>query len=131
METNDQVQTKYQPWLHDPSIDAYTIVIATKRLAQYLLEYSTRKHSVAIAYDSRNQSPEFALEIALVLAGNGVAAYLFKSLRPTPELSYAVRALGASAGIVVTASHNPPEYNGYKVYGGDGGQMVPEQAEKL
>jgi phosphoglucomutase len=113
-------------------MNAYTIGIATQGLAQYLLANSTRKqHSVAIAYDSRNQSPEFALEIALVLAGNGVAAHVFKSLRPTPELSFAVRSLHASAGIVVTASHNPPEYNGYKVYGNDGGQLVPDQAEKL
>ncbi|MEX2459781.1 MAG: phospho-sugar mutase [Paenibacillaceae bacterium] len=113
-------------------MNAYRIGLATQGLAQYLLADSSRKqHAVAIAYDSRNQSPEFALEIALVLAGNGVAAHVFKSLRPTPELSFAVRTLRASAGIVVTASHNPPEYNGYKVYGKDGGQMVPEQAEKL
>jgi phosphoglucomutase len=113
-------------------MNRYTIGRATQGLAQYLLADSSRKaHSVAIAYDSRNQSPEFALEIALVLAGNGIAAHVFKSLRPTPELSYAVRTLGASAGIVVTASHNPPEYNGYKVYGHDGGQLVPDQAEKL
>ncbi|QGQ93501.1 phospho-sugar mutase [Paenibacillus psychroresistens] len=113
-------------------MNAYTIGIATQGLAQYLQEDSSRKqHSVAIAYDSRNQSPEFALEIALVLAGNGVVAHVFKALRPTPELSFAVRSLHASAGIVVTASHNPPEYNGYKVYGNDGGQLVPDQAEKL
>jgi phosphoglucomutase len=112
-------------------MNTYTIGLATQGLAQYLLADSSRKHSVVIAYDSRNQSPEFALEIALVLAGNGVAAYVFKALRPTPELSFAVRSLKASAGIVVTASHNPPEYNGYKVYGSDGGQLVPEQAEKL
>jgi phosphoglucomutase len=113
-------------------MNRYTIGMATQGLAQYLLADKTRsKHSVAIAYDSRNQSPEFALEIALVLAGNGIAAYVFKELRPTPELSFAVRSLKASAGIVVTASHNPPEYNGYKVYGSDGGQLVPDQAEKL
>lgn len=113
-------------------MNAYTIGRATQGLAQYLLaDHSRKQHSVVIAYDSRNQSPEFALEIALVLAGNGVAAHVFKALRPTPELSFAVRDLHASAGIVVTASHNPPEYNGYKVYGNDGGQMVPEQAEKL
>jgi len=88
-------------------------------------------HAVVIAYDSRNFSREFALEIALVLAGNGMKAYVFESLRPTPELSYAVRELQASAGIVVTASHNPPEYNGYKVYGSDGGQIVPDRAKKL
>ena len=113
-------------------MNPYTIGRATQGLAQYLLADQSRKqHSVVIAYDSRNQSPEFALEIALVLAGNGVTAHVFKALRPTPELSFAVRDLHASAGIVVTASHNPPEYNGYKVYGNDGGQMVPEQAEKL
>jgi phosphoglucomutase len=113
-------------------MNAYTIGRATQGLAQYLLQDESRKqHSVVIAYDSRNQSPEFALEIALVLAGNGVAAHVFRALRPTPELSFAVRDLHASAGIVVTASHNPPEYNGYKVYGNDGGQLVPEQAEKL
>ncbi|MDB5053315.1 MAG: phosphoglucomutase [Bacilli bacterium] len=112
-------------------MNRYTIGRATQGLAQYLLKDKTRTHGVAIAYDSRNQSPEFALEIALVLAGNGINAYVFKSLRPTPELSFAVRSLHASAGIVVTASHNPPEYNGYKVYGHDGGQLVPDQAEKL
>lgn len=87
--------------------------------------------AVAIAYDSRHQSPEFALESALVLAGNGIRVYLFESLRPTPELSYAVRTLKASAGIVITASHNPPEYNGYKVYGSDGGQLVTEAANRV
>jgi phosphoglucomutase len=113
-------------------MNRYTIGMATQGLAQYLLTDTTRsQHSVAIAYDSRNQSPEFALEIALVLAGNGIASHVFKELRPTPELSFAVRSLKASAGIVVTASHNPPEYNGYKVYGSDGGQLVPDQAEKL
>jgi phosphoglucomutase len=112
-------------------MNRYTIGKATQGLAQYLLTDKTRTHGVAIAYDSRNQSPEFALEIALVLAGNGINAYVFKSLRPTPELSFAVRSLQASAGIVVTASHNPPEYNGYKVYGHDGGQLVPDQAEQL
>jgi phosphoglucomutase len=113
-------------------MNRYTIGMATQGLAEYLLTDTTRRqHSVAIAYDSRNQSPEFALEIALVLAGNGIASHVFKELRPTPELSFAVRSLKASAGIVVTASHNPPEYNGYKVYGSDGGQLVPDQAEKL
>ncbi len=87
--------------------------------------------SVVIAYDSRFQSPEFAEEAALVLAGNGIKAYVFESLRATPELSYAVRHLKATGGIVVTASHNPPEYNGYKVYGTDGGQLVPHQAETV
>ena len=79
---------------------------------------------VAIAYDSRNMSPEFAERSALVLNANGIKAYIFDELRPTPELSYAVRSLGCIAGIVVTASHNPPEYNGYKVYWADGAQVV-------
>lgn len=111
-------------------MNRYTVARATQGLAQFVLQQALgRPCSVAIAYDSRNQSPEFALEAALVLAGNGVKAYLFESLRPTPELSFAVRHLGASGGIVITASHNPPEYNGYKVYGNDGGQLVPHDAE--
>jgi phosphoglucomutase len=110
-------------------MNLYTVGRATQGLAQFLLKESGREHSVVIAYDSRNQSPEFALETALVLAGNGIKAYVFESLRPTPELSFAVRKLQASAGIVVTASHNPPEYNGYKVYGQDGGQMVAKHAD--
>ena len=105
-------------------MNLYTVGRASQGLAQYLLGTGVANPSVVIAYDSRNQSPEFSLEAALVLAANGIAAHLFESLRPTPELSYAVRKLGCSAGIVVTASHNPPEYNGYKVYGPDGGQMV-------
>lgn len=84
-----------------------------------------------IAYDSRRKSPEFAKTAALVLAANGIKAYLFESLRPTPELSFAVRHLKANAGIVITASHNPPEYNGYKAYGADGGQLVPRFANKV
>jgi phosphoglucomutase len=113
-------------------MNRYTVGRATQGLAQFVLRQAGAANpSVAIAYDSRHMSPEFSLEAALVLAGNGVKAYVFKSLRPTPELSYAVRHLGASAGIVVTASHNPPEYNGYKVYGADGGQLVPDQAEAV
>jgi phosphoglucomutase len=112
-------------------MNAYTVGRATQGLAQFLLKELPEPRSVAIAYDSRNQSPEFALETALVLAGNGIAAYVFESLRTTPELSFAVRHLKASAGVVVTASHNPPEYNGYKVYGPDGGQLVPEMADKV
>ncbi|MGZ9585518.1 phospho-sugar mutase [Paenibacillus marinisediminis] len=111
-------------------INLHTVGKATQGLAQFL-NASVAAPSVAIAYDSRHFSPEFALEAALVLAGNGVKAYLFESLRPTPELSFAVRTLQASAGIVVTASHNPPEYNGYKVYGDDGGQVTPESANKI
>ncbi|MDF2715282.1 MAG: phosphoglucomutase [Paenibacillus sp.] len=113
-------------------MNRYTIAKATQGLAQFILHQAQGSpSSVAIAYDSRNQSPEFALEAALVLAGNGVKAYVFESLRPTPELSFAVRHLGCSGGIVITASHNPPEYNGYKVYGNDGGQLVPHDAEQV
>ncbi|MCM3339195.1 phospho-sugar mutase [Paenibacillus sp. MER TA 81-3] len=111
-------------------MNVYTVGKATQGLAQYLKQ-TTATPSAAIAYDSRHFSPEFALEAALVLAGNGVKAYVFESLRPTPELSFAVRQLQASAGIVVTASHNPPEYNGYKVYGDDGGQITPETAARV
>jgi phosphoglucomutase len=113
-------------------MNRYTVGRATQGLAAYVQSVAgAGGGSVAIAYDSRYMSPEFALEAALVLAGNGVKAYVFESLRPTPELSFAVRRLGATAGIVVTASHNPPEYNGYKVYGSDGGQLVPAEAEAL
>jgi phosphoglucomutase len=116
-------------------INRYTVAKATQGLAQFVLEEqgpnATAVPSVAIAYDSRHLSPEFALEAAQVLAGNGIRAYVFESLRPTPELSFAVRHLQATAGIVITASHNPPEYNGYKVYGADGGQLVPESAERV
>ncbi|WP_420872689.1 phospho-sugar mutase [Paenibacillus ehimensis] len=112
-------------------INAYTVARATQGLAQFMLASGKASLSAVIAYDSRNQSPEFALEAAKVLAGNGIKAYVFESLRPTPELSFAVRYLKADAGIVITASHNPPEYNGYKVYGNDGGQLVPEQAEQV
>lgn len=111
-------------------MNRYTVARATQGLAQFVRAQGERP-AVAIAYDSRNQSPEFALESALVLAGNGVKAYVFESLRPTPELSFAVRHLGCSGGIVVTASHNPPEYNGYKVYGKDGGQLIPKDAGQV
>jgi phosphoglucomutase len=170
-----KVQTEYQQWLQDESIDTatkdeliaiadqpkeiedrfykdlefgtgglrgvigagtnrmnvYTVGRATQALAQFILQNKTVNPSAVIAYDSRNQSPEFALEAALVFAGNGITAYVFETLRPTPELSFAVRYLQASAGIVVTASHNPPEYNGYKVYGADGGQLIPKQAAQV
>ncbi|MFE5324134.1 phospho-sugar mutase [Paenibacillus sp. NPDC056579] len=112
-------------------MNLYTVGRATQGLAQFVNQTGATNPSVVIAYDSRNQSPEFSLEAAKVLAGNGIKAYVFESLRPTPELSFAVRALKATAGIVVTASHNPPEYNGYKVYGADGGQLVPDQAEQV
>ncbi len=106
-------------------INNYTIGKATLGLAHYIKDQSTSdKMSVAIAYDSRNRSSEFAKIAAKVLAANGIKAYLFSELRPTPVLSYAVRTLKCDAGIVITASHNPKEYNGYKVYWNDGGQLV-------
>lgn len=107
-------------------MNIYTVRKATQGLANYILKEgeSASKKGVAIAYDSRRMSPEFADEAALVLAANGVKAYVFESLRPTPELSFAVRHLGCIAGIVVTASHNPPEYNGYKAYWEDGAQVT-------
>ncbi|MBD2845859.1 phospho-sugar mutase [Paenibacillus sp. IB182496] len=111
-------------------MNAYTVGKATQGLAAWLTSRETQA-SVVIAHDSRHQSPEFALEAALVLAANGIVVHLFKGLRPTPQLSYAVRALGANGGIVITASHNPPEYNGYKVYDGEGCQLVPDDAEQV
>jgi phosphoglucomutase len=114
-------------------MNKYTVCRATQGFAKYLLEAveGTKTKGVVIAYDSRHMSPEFAEEAALVMNGNGIKAYLFESLRTTPELSFAVRDLGCAGGIVITASHNPPEYNGYKVYGEDGGQIIPEEAEKI
>ncbi|MFD1887487.1 phospho-sugar mutase [Paenibacillus wenxiniae] len=114
-------------------MNSYTVGRATQGLAEYVLSVHTGadKPSVVIAHDSRHFSPEFALEAALVLAGNGIVAKLFPSLRSTPELSFAVRHLKASGGIVITASHNPPEYNGYKVYNASGGQLVPDEAEQV
>ncbi|GLX70160.1 phosphomannomutase [Paenibacillus glycanilyticus] len=112
-------------------LNAYTVGKANQGLANWLLSRAEGQPSAVIAHDSRNNSPEFALDSALVLAANGVKTYLFSSLRPTPQLSYAVRALGCSTGIVITASHNPPEYNGYKAYGADGCQLIPEEAEQV
>lgn len=105
-------------------LNAYTVGKATQGLANYIKKEGTGAKGVAIAYDSRHMSPEFAERAALVLAGNGIPAYVYPSLRPTPMLSFAVRELGCTAGIVITASHNPPEYNGYKVYWADGAQVV-------
>ena len=105
-------------------MNVYTVGKSTQGLANFINKQTT-DGSVVIAYDSRRMSPEFALDSALILAANGIKAYLFDSLRPTPELSFAVRKLHATAGIVITASHNPPQYNGYKVYWSDGGQIVP------
>ena len=106
-------------------MNIYTVRKATQGLANYILKVGAAVTGVAIAYDSRRMSPEFADEAALCLAANGIKAYVFESLRPTPELSYAVRTLNCTAGINITASHNPPEYNGYKVYWEDGAQITP------
>ena len=106
-------------------MNIYVVRRATQGLANYIAKVDKKAQGVAIAYDSRHMSPEFAEEAALCLAANGIKAYIFESLRPTPELSYAVRKLGCIAGINVTASHNPPEYNGYKVYWEDGAQITP------
>ena len=106
-------------------MNIYTVRKATQGLANYISQVDAKEQGVAIAYDSRRMSPEFADEAALCLAANGIKAYVFESLRPTPELSYAVRKLGCIAGINITASHNPPEYNGYKVYWADGAQITP------
>ena len=106
-------------------MNIYVVRRATQGLANYIAKVDKKAQGVAIAYDSRHMSPEFAEEAALCLAANGIKAYIFESLRPTPELSFAVRHLGCVAGINVTASHNPPEYNGYKVYWEDGAQITP------
>ncbi len=106
-------------------LNIYTVRKATQGLANYISAKDAKGQGVAIAYDSRRMSPEFADEAALCLAANGIKAYVFDALRPTPELSYAVRKLGCIAGINITASHNPPEYNGYKVYWEDGAQITP------
>ena len=106
-------------------MNIYVVRKATHGLADYILEQGTDKKRVAIAFDSRHMSPEFADEAALCLAANGIKAYIFESLRPTPELSFAVRYYNCIAGINITASHNPPEYNGYKVYWEDGAQFTP------
>ena len=106
-------------------MNIYTVRKTTQGLANYIAAVDGQTKGVAIAYDSRRMSPEFAKEAALCLAANGVKAYIFDSLRPTPELSFAVRKLGCIAGINITASHNPPEYNGYKVYWEDGAQITP------
>ncbi|MCQ4088135.1 phospho-sugar mutase [Saccharibacillus sp. JS10] len=115
-------------------MNRYTVGKATQGLAEYILETAKGKEgkpSVVIAHDSRHFSPEFSLEAALVLAANGIVAKLYPSLRTTPQLSFSVRHLQADGGIMVTASHNPPEYNGYKVYNHEGGQLVPHEAERV
>ncbi|MDN5352694.1 MAG: phosphoglucomutase [Clostridiales bacterium] len=118
-------------------MNVYVVRKATQGFAEFLLDRienvlkGSKEQSVAIAYDSRHFSPEFALETALVMAGNGIKAYLFEGVRTTPELSFAVRTLNCVGGIMITASHNPPEYNGYKVYDETGCQLIPELADAL
>lgn len=114
-------------------MNVYTVRKATAGLAGYISTFGeeAKNRGVVIGYDSRHKSPEFAMEAAKTLATNGIKVYLFDELRPTPELSFAVRHLNAFSGIVITASHNPPEYNGYKVYGPDGGQLPPEAADRV
>ena len=105
-------------------MNKYTVGKATQGLANYILEQGTQDKGVAISYDSRKMSKEFSTQTALILNANGIKTYLFESLRPVPELSFAVRNLGCTAGVMITASHNPPKYNGYKVYWDDGSQIV-------
>ena len=105
-------------------MNKYTVGKATQGLANYILEQGTGDKGVAISYDSRRMSDEFSLQTALILNANGIKTYLFEGLRPVPELSFAVRELGCTAGVMITASHNPPKYNGYKVYWDDGAQIV-------
>lgn len=112
-------------------MNIYTVRKATQGLANYIIREHAQKRGVAIAYDSRNMSPEFADEAALCLTANGIRVYIFPSLRPTPMLSFALRELRCTAGIVVTASHNPPEYNGYKVYWEDGAQITAPRDKEI
>ena len=105
-------------------MNKYTVGKATQGLANYILEKGTESKGVAISYDSRNNSKEFAMQTALILNANGIKTYLFENLRPVPELSFAVRNLGCTAGVMITASHNPAKYNGYKVYWDDGAQII-------
>ena len=109
-------------------MNKYTVEKATQGLANYILEQGTQDKGVAISYDSRRMSKEFSLQTALILCANGIKAYLFENLRPVPELSFAVRELKCTAGVMITASHNPPKYNGYKVYWDDGSQIVSPRA---
>ena len=112
-------------------MNIYTVRKATQGLANYIKKQGGEKKGVAIAYDSRRMSPEFADEAALCLAANGIKAYVFDALRPTPELSFALRTLGCISGIVITASHNPPEYNGYKCYWEDGAQVTAPKDKEI
>lgn len=112
-------------------MNLYTIRKASAGLASFIDSFGAdaKRRGVVIAYDSRYKSQEFAMEAAKTLATRGIQTYIFNELRPTPELSFAVRYLQAFSGIVITASHNPPEYNGYKVYGEDGAQLTPKEAD--
>lgn len=112
-------------------MNKYTVTKATQGLANYILKQGGQEKGVVIAFDSRRMSPEFSNEAALCLNANGIKTYIFESLRPTPELSFSVRKLGCIAGIVITASHNPPEYNGYKVYWEDGAQIVSPKDKEI
>ncbi|UOY91987.1 phospho-sugar mutase [Ectobacillus sp. JY-23] len=114
-------------------MNIYTVRKASEGLGRFIESFGeeAKRRGVAIAYDSRHKSPEFAMEAAKTLASRGIQTYVFEELRPTPQLSFALRTLGAFSGIVVTASHNPPEYNGYKVYGEDGGQLPPKEADMV
>jgi phosphoglucomutase len=113
-------------------MNIYTVRQTTEGLARLMdAKGEAKKRGVAIAYDSRHFSREFAFDAARVLALHDIPSYVFESLRPTPELSFAIRELNTLTGIMITASHNPAPYNGYKVYGEDGGQMPPEDADKL
>ena len=112
-------------------MNKYTVGKATQGLANYILEQGTQDKGVAISYDSRKMSDEFSLQTALILNANGIKTYLFENLRPVPELSFAVRELKCTAGIMITASHNPPKYNGYKVYWDDGSQIVEPRDKEI
>lgn len=112
-------------------MNKYTVGKATQGLANYILEQGTQDKGVAISYDSRRMSKEFSLQTALILNANGIKTYLFENLRPVPELSFAVRELKCTAGVMITASHNPPKYNGYKVYWDDGAQIVEPRDKEI
>ena len=112
-------------------MNKYTVGRATQGLANFILKEGTQEKGVAISYDSRHMSKEFSEEAALCLNANGIKTYIFDELRPVPELSFTVRQLKCTAGIMITASHNPPEYNGYKVYWDDGAQIIPPKDKQI
>ena len=112
-------------------MNIYTVGKATQGLANFIKSEGKEDRGVAIAFDSRRMSPQFSKQAALILNANGIKTYIFETLRPVPELSFAVRELGCIAGIMITASHNPPKYNGYKVYWEDGAQIVSPKDEEI